>query len=77
MAAETDDNTIRDRTVQACVELLERADRGEADVDIGFEAAHTLGLLGQTEYVAVIYNGWLRNAILSWARRITRRLRTC
>jgi hypothetical protein len=54
LAAETEDAALRDQTVQACVGLLERADRGEVDVDDGMEAAHTLGLLRHTEYLELL-----------------------
>ena len=54
LAAATEDTAVRDRTVQACVALLEQADRGEIEADIGIEAAHTLGLLGRTEYTELL-----------------------
>ncbi len=54
LAAETDDAGLREQAVQACVGLLERADRGEVEVDEGMEAAHTLGLLGRTEYTELL-----------------------
>jgi hypothetical protein len=40
--------------VQSCAGLLERADRGEVEADTGIDAAHTLGLLGRTEYAELL-----------------------
>jgi len=54
LAAEAEDPFVRDQTVRACVGLLERADRGEIRPDEGMEAAHTLALLGRTEYTKLL-----------------------
>ena len=54
LTAKTDDAALRDQAVQACVGLLERADRGEVEVDDGIEAAHTLALLGRVEYTELV-----------------------
>lgn len=54
LAASTRETAVRDRVAQACAELLERADRGEADPDDGIEAAHTLGSLGRAEYLELL-----------------------
>jgi hypothetical protein len=54
LANETDDAAVRDLTARACVELLERADRGEIKADDGIEAAHTLGLLGRAEHLELV-----------------------
>jgi hypothetical protein len=54
LAAATEDTVIRDQTVQACVGLLERADRGEVETGDGIEAAHTLALLGRAEYMELL-----------------------
>ena len=54
LAAVTEETAVRDLTVQACVRLLDRADRGEVEAHIGIEAAHTLGLLGRTEYTELL-----------------------
>ena len=50
LAAETDDEQLRNQVIQACVELLQRADRDETDIDDAHHAAWTLGLLRCTEY---------------------------
>jgi len=54
LAATAEDPFIRDQTVRACVGLLERADHGEIRPDEGIEAAHTLALLGRTEYIKLL-----------------------
>jgi hypothetical protein len=54
LAAKAEDPVVRDQTVRACVGLLERADRGEIKPDEGMEAAHTLALLGRTEYTKML-----------------------
>ena len=54
LAAQTDDEAIRTRTVQACAGLLERIDRGEIDEDLGIEAAWTLAALGRTKYLDLL-----------------------
>jgi len=54
LAAATEDAGLRDQTVRACVEMLERADHGRLDTDLGIEAAHTLTLLGRTEYAGLL-----------------------
>ncbi len=54
LAAHTDDADIREPVVQACVRLLEKADQGEVDQDLGINAAWTLGLLGRTEHLDLL-----------------------
>lgn len=54
LAAKTDDQHLRDRVVQACVDLLERADRGEIDLDSAGHAAITLAILKHTEHIELL-----------------------
>ncbi len=54
LAAQTEDATLRDRTVQACARLLERIDRNEIEEDLGIEAAWTLALLERTEHAELL-----------------------
>jgi len=55
LAAETEDQALRDRVIQACVELLERADRGETETWEATHAAWTLGMLKCTEYTELVH----------------------
>jgi len=50
LAAETEDSSLRDPVIQACVDLLERVDRDEVYVDDAHSAAWTLGFLKCTAY---------------------------
>jgi hypothetical protein len=54
LAAKTDDTAIRNRTAQACAQLLERIDRDEDEDDLGIEAAWTLARLERTEYAELL-----------------------
>jgi hypothetical protein len=54
LAAQTDDSDLRGRVVQACVNLLERADRGQVDLMDAGHAAWTLALLRCTEYTGLL-----------------------
>lgn len=54
LAAKTDDLYLRGRVVQACVDLLEQADRGEIDLDSAGPAAMTLAILKHTEYTDLL-----------------------
>jgi hypothetical protein len=54
LAGKTDDPDLRDRVVRACVETLERADRGQIDLwDAGWPAL-TLAILNRTEHTELI-----------------------
>jgi len=54
LAAQTEDPDLRSQVVQACVRLLERADRGEVRLADAGHAAWTLALLGGTEYTGLL-----------------------
>ena len=54
LAAETDDQALRDRVVRACVDLLERTERGETETWEATHAAWTLGKLKCTEYTDLV-----------------------
>ncbi len=54
LAARTEDQDLRRQVVQACVDLLERADRGEVRLDDAGHAAWTLALLGCSEYTGLL-----------------------
>ncbi len=54
LASQTEDAAIRERTVQVCVRLLERIDRGETQDDFGIGAAWTLALLGRTDQIELL-----------------------
>jgi hypothetical protein len=49
LAIKTEDATIRDRTIRACIRLLEQIERGKYDPFLGISAAWTLALLKCTE----------------------------
>jgi uncharacterized protein YchJ len=46
LAAKTEDSELRNRVIQACVELLQQADRGEIEPIDAIDAAWTLALMG-------------------------------
>jgi len=54
LAVETDDPALRDPVIQACVDLLERIDRGEADLADGGQAAWTLASLKCVEHTRLL-----------------------
>lgn len=54
LVAQTDDQDLRRQVVHACVDLLDRADRGEVELDDAGHAAWTLALLGCTEYTDLL-----------------------
>ncbi|OHB64583.1 MAG: hypothetical protein A2Y77_12855 [Planctomycetes bacterium RBG_13_62_9] len=54
LAVRTDDPDLRSRVVQACVDLLERADPGRIDLMDAAQAAWTLALLRCTEYTGLL-----------------------
>ncbi len=54
LAVHTDDTGVRERVVQACVELLEKADQGKVEGDLGINAAWTLGMLGRAEHLDLL-----------------------
>lgn len=66
LVAQTEDQDLRRQVVQACVRLLERADRSEADPDDAGHAALTLALLGCTEYTGLIQRLDERTKDTSW-----------
>ena len=49
LAGKTDDAELRSRVIGACMELLQKADHGEIDLDDAIEAAWTLGILEHAE----------------------------
>jgi hypothetical protein len=55
LAARSDDADLRDRVGQACVELLEKADRGEITAGYAMNAAWTLGSLQRAEYADLLH----------------------
>jgi hypothetical protein len=54
LAAQTEDETIRNQVIRACADLLERADREEADPTAAPLAAWTLAALQRTEYTDLV-----------------------
>ncbi|MCU0914132.1 MAG: SEC-C domain-containing protein [Planctomycetes bacterium] len=54
LAARSEDQDLRSRVIQVCVQLLEKADRGEVDQDDAGHAAWTLALLGAAEYTSLL-----------------------
>ena len=54
LADKTEDEGLRNRVVQACVDLLERIDRGEADPADGTHAAWTLATLKRPEHTGLL-----------------------
>jgi hypothetical protein len=54
LAIKAEDATIRDRTIQACVRLLEQIERREDDPFWGISAAWTLALLKYTEAASLL-----------------------
>ena len=54
LAAQTEDAALRDRTVRACVPLLEQIERGEVEEFIGISAAWTLALLKYTDAIPLL-----------------------
>ncbi len=54
LADKTDDPNLRDRTIQTCIDTLERADRGRIDLDDAGPAAMTLAILNHTEHTGII-----------------------
>jgi hypothetical protein len=54
LATKTQDEAARDRVIQVCVALLERADRGEASMGDAGPAAWTLASLQRTEYTDLL-----------------------
>ena len=66
LVAQTDDEDLRRPVVQACVRLLERADRGKANLDDAGHAAWTLALLGCTEYTGLLQRLDERTEDMSW-----------
>ncbi|MCX5645116.1 MAG: SEC-C domain-containing protein [Phycisphaerae bacterium] len=66
LAAKADDPDLRSRVVQACVNLLERADRGQIDLMDAAPAAWTLALLGGTEYTGLLQRLHERTLDTGW-----------
>jgi ketosteroid isomerase-like protein len=66
LAAKTDDPDLRSRVVQACVNLLERADRGQIDLMDAAHAAWTLALLRGTEYTGLLQRLHERTLDTGW-----------
>ncbi len=54
LAAQSDDQLLRERVIRACVELLERAERDEIESWEATHAAWTLGMLKCTEYTELL-----------------------
>lgn len=54
LVLKTDDQNLRDQVARACVEWLEKADRGEAGLLDAGQTAMTLAILGRTEYTRLI-----------------------
>ncbi|MHC4517401.1 MAG: SEC-C metal-binding domain-containing protein [Planctomycetota bacterium] len=54
LAAQSNDEMLRRRVIEACLELLEKADRGEAELSDGTNAAWTLGTLRCGEYTDLL-----------------------
>ena len=54
LTAKSDDAELRSRVIRACVELLEKADRGEVQPGEAMNAAWTLGSLKSTEYADLL-----------------------
>jgi hypothetical protein len=66
LAARTDDQDLRGRVVDACVNLLERADRGEVDLDDAGHAAWTLALLSGAQYTSLLQRLNERASEIGW-----------
>ncbi|MBN1508242.1 MAG: SEC-C domain-containing protein [Sedimentisphaerales bacterium] len=54
LAGESQDDSLRDRVLQACVDLLERADRGEVSLPSATRAAWTLASFKHTEHADLL-----------------------
>ncbi len=54
LAAKTDDENLRSRVVRACVDLLERIDRGQTNPTDGTQAAWTLAALKCAEHADLL-----------------------
>ena len=50
LAAQSEDEALRSRVIQACVDLLEKVERGEADPSDGINAAWTLAAFRRSEH---------------------------
>jgi hypothetical protein len=54
LATKSDDETLRQRAMQACVDLLEKVERGEADPGDGMSAAWTLASFQRPEHTDLL-----------------------
>ncbi len=54
LVAQSQDEAVRDRVIEFCVDLLEKVERDEIDPSRGTEAAQTLALLQRTEYTDLL-----------------------
>ncbi len=54
LVAKSQDETVRDRVIRTCVDLLEKVERDEIGPSEGTNAAQTLALLKRTEYTDLL-----------------------
>ncbi|MBM4025476.1 MAG: hypothetical protein FJ280_08715 [Planctomycetes bacterium] len=54
LAARSEDEALRGRVIRACIDLLEKVERGEADPGEGMNAAWTLALFQHPEHEALL-----------------------
>ena len=54
LATKSEDEALHSRTIQACIDLLEKVERGEADPGDGMNAAWTLALFQRPEHTDLL-----------------------